>query len=367
MSIPLVDLAAQHAEIAEEVSAGLAALFETSDFIGGKAVEEFERAYCETLGVAHCIGVANGTDALELALRAADIGPGDEVIVPANTFVATVGAVRRAGAKPVLADVDDECLLLDPDPVLATITRQTKAIVPVHLYGQVAPIEELSASAAGTGIAIIEDAAQAQGATRHGRPAGSFGVAAGTSFYPGKNLGAYGDAGAVLTTDADVVRRVRLMRDHGSERKYDHEIVGWNSRLDTLQAIVLQAKLRRLARWNAARQVAAARYDTLLAEIPRVRVPVTMPGNVHVWHLYVVRIPERDRVLAALQAAGIGASIHYPTPIHLTGAYRSLGYGRGSFPVAEAAADEILTLPLYPHITPVQQERVVAELTVALR
>jgi len=367
MSIPLVDLAAQHAEIAQEVSAGLAALFEASDFIGGKAVEEFERDYCETLGVPHCIGVANGTDALELALRAADVGPGDEVIVPANTFVATVGAVRRAGAKPVLADVDDECLLLDPDPVLAAITPRTKAIVPVHLYGQVAPIEELSASAAATGIAIIEDAAQAQGATRHGRPAGSFGVAAGTSFYPGKNLGAYGDAGAVLTVDANLARRVRLMRDHGSERKYDHEIVGWNSRLDTLQAIVLQAKLRRLARWNAARQVAAARYDSLLAEIPQVRVPVTMPGNVHVWHLYVVRVPERDRVLAALQAAGIGASIHYPTPIHLTGAYRSLGYGPGSFPVAEAAAEEILSLPLYPHITAVQQERVVAELKEALR
>jgi len=367
MSIPLVDLAAQHAEIAEEVSAGLAALFEASDFIGGKAVEEFERDYCETLGVPHCIGVANGTDALELALRAADVGPGDEVIVPANTFVATVGAVRRAGAKPVLADVDDECLLLDPDPVLAAITPRTKAIVPVHLYGQVAPIEELSASAAATGIAIIEDAAQAQGATRHGRPAGSFGVAAGTSFYPGKNLGAYGDAGAVLTVDANLARRVRLMRDHGSERKYDHEIVGWNSRLDTLQAIVLQAKLRRLARWNAARQVAAARYDSLLAETPQVRVPVTMPGNVHVWHLYVVRVPERDRVLAALQAAGIGASIHYPTPIHLTGAYRSLGYGPGSFPVAEAAAEEILSLPLYPHITAVQQERVVAELKEALR
>jgi dTDP-4-amino-4,6-dideoxygalactose transaminase len=289
------------------------------------------------------------------------------VIVPANTFVATVGAVRRAGAKPVLADVDDECLLLDPDPVLAAITPRTTAIVPVHLYGQVAPIEELSASAAATGIAIIEDAAQAQGATGHGRPAGSFGVAAGTSFYPGKNLGAYGDAGAVLTVDANLARRVRLMRDHGSERKYDHEIVGWNSRLDTLQAIVLQAKLRRLARWNAARQVAAARYDSLLAEIPQVRVPVTMPGNVHVWHLYVVRVPERDRVLAALQAAGIGASIHYPTPIHLTGAYRSLGYGPGSFPVAEAAAEEILSLPLYPHITAVQQERVVAELKEALR
>lgn len=367
MSIPLVDLAAQHAEIADEVSAGLAALFEASDFIGGKAVEEFERAYCEVLGVPHCIGVANGTDALELALRAAGIGPGDEVVIPANTFVATVGAVCRAGARPVLADVDDEYLLLDPDRALAAITPRTRAVVPVHLYGQIAPIEDLLAVAAGTGIAIIEDAAQAQGATRHGRPAGSFDIAAGTSFYPGKNLGAYGDAGAVLTVDADVARRVRLMGDHGSERKYDHEVVGWNSRLDTLQAIVLKAKLRRLAGWNKARRAAAARYDTLLAEVPGVRVPLTMPGNVHVWHLYVVRVPQRDRVLGALRAAGIGASIHYPTPIHLTGAYRGLGYGPGSFPMAEAAAEEILTLPLYPHITPPQQERVVAELEEAVR
>jgi dTDP-4-amino-4,6-dideoxygalactose transaminase len=367
MSIPLVDLAAQHAEIVDEVSAGLAALFEASDFIGGKAVEEFERDYCELLGVPHCIGVANGTDALELALRAAGVGPGDEVVIPANTFVATVGAVCRTGATPALADVDDDWLLLDPDRALAAITPRTKAVVPVHLYGQIAPVEDLSAFAAGTEIAIIEDAAQAQGATRHGRPAGSFGIAAGTSFYPGKNLGAYGDAGAVLTVDADGARRVRLMRDHGSERKYDHEVVGWNSRLDTLQAIVLRAKLRRLAEWNEARRGAAARYDALLAEVPQVRIPLTMPGNVHVWHLYVVRVPERDRVLGALRAAGIGASIHYPTPIHLTGAYRGLGYPPGSFPVAEAAADEILTLPLYPHITPAQQERIVAELKEAVR
>ena len=367
MSIPLVDLAAQHAEIADEVSAGLAALFETSDFIGGKAVEEFERDYCELLGVPHCIGVANGTDALELALRAAGIGAGDEVVIPANTFVATAGAICRMGARPVLADVDDESLLLDPDRALAAITARTKAVVPVHLYGQIAPIDELSAGITGTGIAIIEDAAQAQGATRHGTPAGAFGVAAGMSFYPGKNLGAYGDAGAVLTIDADIARRVRLLREHGSERKYDHEVVGWNSRLDTLQAIVLRAKLRRLAEWNEARRAAAARYDSLLAGIPGVRLPVTVPGNVHVWHLYVVRVPERDRVLTALRAAGIGASVHYPTPVHRTGAYRDLGYRPGSFPVAEAAAGEILTLPLHPHLTAAQQERIGTELEAALR
>ena len=367
MSIPLVDLAAQHAEIADEVSAGLAALFEATDFIGGKAVEEFERDYCERLGVPHCIGVANGTDALELALRAGGVGSGDEVVIPANTFVATAGAICRAGATPVLADVDDDSLLLEPDRALAAITARTKAVVPVHLYGQIAPTEQLSAGIAGTGVALIEDAAQAQGATRHGTPAGSFGLAAGMSFYPGKNLGAYGDAGAVLTVDADIARQVRLLRDHGSERKYDHEVVGWNSRLDTLQAIVLAAKLRRLADWNEARRAAAVRYDALLAEVPQVRLPVTVTGNVHVWHLYVIRVPERDRVLAALRAAGIGASIHYPTPVHQTGAYRDLGYGPGSFPVAEAAAGEILTLPLHPHLTLAQQERIVAELEAALR
>lgn len=367
MNIPLVDLAAQHAEIATDVSAGFAEVFSATDFVGGKAVEAFERDYAELLRIPHCVGVANGTDALELALRVAGVRAGDDVVAPANTFVATVGAICRVGARPVLADVDDTWLLLDSDCVAQAMTAHTRAIVPVHLYGQVAPVEALSGLLAASSVAIVEDAAQAQGAMRYGRPAGTLGVAAGTSFYPGKNLGAYGDAGAVLTTDPDIARRVRLLRDHGSERKYDHEMVGWNSRLDTLQAVVLRAKLQRLEAWNDARRAAAARYDKMLGEVPDVRLPSTVPGNVHVWHLYAIRISERDRVLAALRATGIGASIHYPTPIHLTGAYRHLGYGRGSFPVAEAAADEILTLPLHPHITPAQQERVVTDLTKALR
>lgn len=367
MSIPLVDLAAQHAEIADDVAAGFADVFGATDFVGGKAVEEFERAYSELLRVPHCVGVANGTDALELSLRAVGVGPGDDVVLPANTFVATAGAVCRVGARPVFADVDDEHLLLDPDSAIAATTPRTRAVVPVHLNGQVAPLEPVLEFAAESQIAVVEDAAQAQGATRHGRPAGTFGIAAGTSFYPGKNLGAYGDAGAVLTADPDVARRVRLLRDHGSDRRYHHDVVGWNSRLDTLQAVVLSAKLRKLAGWNEARRAAAARYDAMLHEVPNVRLPRTARGNVHVWHLYVVRVPDRDRVVAALRAAGVGASIHYPTPLHLAGAYRDLGYPRGAFPVAEAAANEILTLPLHPHITQAQQERVVAELVKTLR
>jgi dTDP-4-amino-4,6-dideoxygalactose transaminase len=256
---------------------------------------------------------------------------------------------------------------MDPDAVRAAVGPRTVAIVPVHLFGQVAPVEEIGKIAADAGVPMIEDAAQSQGARRNGRGAATFGLAAGTSFYPGKNLGAAGDAGAVLTSDGDVARQVRVLSAHGSAHKYDHEVVGVNSRLDTVQAVVLAAKLRRLDAWNAARRAAAARYADLLAGVDRVRVPVSAEGNEDVWHLYVVQVEERDRVLAALQAAGIGAGIHYPTPIHLTGAYASLGYGRGAFPVAEAAADRILSLPLFPHITAAQQERVVDVLASAVR
>ena len=229
----------------------------------------------------------------------------------------------------------------------------------MHLFGQVAPVEEIGKIAADAGVPMIEDAAQSQGALRHGRAAGSFGLAAGTSFYPGKNLGAAGDAGAVTTTDAEVARTVRVIAAHGSARKYEHETIGMNSRLDTVQAVVLEAKLRRLAGWNDARRAAAARYAELLAGIDGVGVPVSAAGNEDVWHLYVVQVDERDRVLRELNAAGIGAGIHYPTPVHLTGAYADLGLRAGAFPVAEAAAGRILSLPMFPHLTAAQQERVV--------
>ncbi|MFB9733361.1 DegT/DnrJ/EryC1/StrS family aminotransferase [Ornithinimicrobium kibberense] len=362
MRVPLVDLAAQGAEIADEVLPRLRDALERGAFIGGPAVAGFEEEYAEYAGVRHCVGVGNGTDALELALRATGVGPGDEVILPANTFIATAEAVSRAGATPVPVDVDPDHLLIDPRAVAAAVTDRTAAIVPVHLFGQTAPVAELLPVAGTAGAVLIEDAAQSQGASRAGRRAGTWGVASGTSFYPGKNLGAAGDAGAVLTDDPEVAGRVRVIADHGSPRKYVHEVVGLNSRLDAVQAIVLSAKLRRLEEWNDRRRAAADRYDELLAHVEGVRTPRRHPDNTDVWHLYVVQVEDRDRVLAELVEQGIGAGVHYPTPVHLTPAYAHLGHAVGSFPVAEAAAARILSLPLHPHITAEQQERVVTEL-----
>jgi dTDP-4-amino-4,6-dideoxygalactose transaminase len=367
MRIPLVDLGAQQAEITAEVRAGLDGVFATTAFVGGPAVGRFEQAYARMTGVAHCVGVANGTDALELALRAVGVEAGGEVVIPANTFIATAEAVSRIGAVPVVVDVDPVHLLMDPDAVRAAISSRTQAIVPVHLFGQVAPVEALLKVAADAGVPLVEDAAQSQGARRNGRHAGSFGLASGTSFYPGKNLGAAGDAGAVLTDDAGVAHRVKVLAAHGSAHKYDHEIVGFNSRLDTVQAVVLEAKLARLAGWNERRRAAAAYYGQLLSGVEGVRTPVSDPANEDVWHLYVVQVEERDQVLADLNAAGVGAGIHYPVPVHLTGAYASLGHGRGAFPVAEAAADRILSLPIFPHITHEQQDYVVELLARLIR
>ncbi|WP_347352505.1 DegT/DnrJ/EryC1/StrS family aminotransferase [Intrasporangium sp.] len=366
-SIPLVDLRAQFDEIAEEVRTGMADVLSATAFIGGPQVARFESEYAAFVGVRHCVGVGNGTDALEMAFRAVGVGPGTEVVVPANTFIATAEAVVRAGGTPVFVDVRQDTLLLDPERLEDALTPRTRAVAPVSLFGQVAEIERIEEVIGARPIAVVEDAAQSQGAERLGRRSGAFGRVAATSFYPGKNLGAAGDAGAVTTDDDDIARAVRLMGAHGSERKYDHETFGFNSRLDTLQAVVLSAKLSRLKDWNARRGEAAARYDELLTGIPEVRTPVTADGNAHVWHLYVVRVPDRDRVLEALHAAGVGAGIHYPVPVHLTGAFAGFGVGPGTHPVAEAAADEILSLPLHPHLTPAQQERVVDVLSTALR
>lgn len=358
MRIPLVDLVAQHREIADEVTPRLLEVMASAAFIGGGAVAEFEQAYAEFIGVRHVVGVANGTDALELALRGAGVTAGGEVILPANSFIATAEAVSRIGARPVLVDVDPDLLLIDHLQVERAVTARTAAIVPVHLFGQTAPMQPLAKLSEEYGVPLVEDAAQAHGARQSGRSAGTFGTASATSFYPGKNLGAAGDAGAVLTDDEELAARVRVIAAHGSARKYAHDVVGFNSRLDAIQAVVLSAKLRRLATWNAARRLAAARYLEMLADVPGIRLPVTDPDNEDVWHLFVVRVDERDRVLAALNDAGIGAGVHYPTPIHLTGAYAHLGYGPSAFPVAEAAAGRILSLPLHPHLIPAEQERV---------
>ncbi|OLR91181.1 erythromycin biosynthesis sensory transduction protein eryC1 [Actinokineospora bangkokensis] len=361
----MVDLAAQHAAVADEVAAGWAEVLAKTAFIGGPAVGAFEAEFAAFSGVRHCVGVGNGTDAIELALRALGVGPGDECVLPANTFIATAEAVARAGATPVLVDCAEDTLLMDVDQLDAVVGPRTRAVLPVHLYGQTAPVELVRPIAERVGAAVVEDSAQSQGAKRHGRVAGSLGDIAATSFYPGKNLGAYGDAGGIMTDDDDLAARVRLLREHGSPRKYEHPVLGFNSRMDTLQAVVLRAKLARLAGWNAARREAAARYDALLAELPAVVRPVVLDGNEPVWHLYVVRVPDRDRVLAGLHAEGIGAGIHYPVPVHRTGAFPDLA--TGSFPVAEKTAGELLSLPLFAEITPAQQERVVDVLARVVR
>jgi dTDP-4-amino-4,6-dideoxygalactose transaminase len=365
--IPLVDLAAQHAAVAEEVSAGWQQVLARTAFIGGPQVAAFEREFAAFTEMRNCVGVGNGTDAIEIALRALGVEPGDECILPANTFVATAEAVWRAGATPVLVDcVSDGTFLIDTAAIEAVVTERTRAIIPVHLFGQSAAVEEIRPLADRIGAVIIEDAAQAQGARRNGTSVGGLGDAAATSFYPGKNLGAYGDAGAVLTQSDDLATRMRVIRDHGSPRKYEHEVPGVNSRLDSLQAVVLSAKLRRLEGWNAARRAAAARYDELLSGLADVGLPRTLMGNEHVWHLYVVRVPDRDRVLKELHAAEIGAGIHYPVPVHLTPAFAYLGYTGGAFPNAEQAAGQILSLPLFAEITAEQQERVTSALSAAL-
>ncbi|WP_101523657.1 DegT/DnrJ/EryC1/StrS family aminotransferase [Nocardioides houyundeii] len=365
MSVPFVDLGSQHAEIADEVRAGVEDLFARTGFVGGPEVSRFEEEYAAFLGAGHCVGVANGTDALELALRGAGVRAGGEVILPANTFIATAEAVSRIGAVPVLVDVDEEHLLIDPDRVAERLGPRTQAVVPVHLFGQAAPVELVQARCADAGIPVVEDAAQAQGARRHGRAAGTLGQAAGTSFYPGKNLGAAGDAGAVTTDDEALATRVRVLAAHGSPTKYVHDVIGMNSRLDTIQAVYLRAKLARLDKWNQLRRDAADRYAALLAglEPAGLRLPGVAPGNEHVWHLYVVRVADRDRVLAGLTERGIGAGIHYPTPVHLTRAYAGLGLGPGTFPVAERAAARMLSLPMHPHLTLTQQETVAQALS----
>ena len=365
-AVTFVDLASQHAEIEHEVEEGLRRVMDACAFVNGPDVAAFESAWAGYCGRSHALGVANGTDALELALRAAGVGTGDEVVVPANSFIASAEAVARTGAGVRLVDCDPLHLLIDPDLIAEARTARTRAVLPVHLYGQIAPMEAVAAAAAAGGLMVVEDAAQAHGARRHGRPVGSWGLAAGFSFYPGKNLGAYGDGGAVVTDDDEVAIALDALRNHGSRARYEHPTLGFNSRLDTVQAVVLNAKLARLDEWNAARRRAAARYEDLLRGLPGVRLPATQAGNEHVWHLYVVRVPERDRCLAAMSAAGIPAAIHYPTPIHLTGAFAGLGYGPGDFPVAEAAADEILSLPMHPHLTADQQERVAEALAAAL-
>lgn len=365
-NIPLVDLGYQAREIEVELSAAWQSILSRTAFIGGPEVAEFEDSYATYSAVSHVIGVANGTDALEIGLRALGVGQGDEVIVPTNSFIASALAVARAGATPVLVDCDPVNYLIDTSQVADAITPRTKAIMPVHLYGQIAPMEDIVALSSAHGLYVIEDAAQSQGARRNGRSSGSFGHVSGTSFYPGKNLGAFGDAGAVLTNDQNIAKKVRALRNYGSEIKYHHPETGFNSRLDTVQAAVLIAKLKRLDAWNEKRRHAADRYTEKLGGRADIKTPTTLSGNEHVWHLYVVEIDDRDRVLADLNSQGIGAGIHYPTPIHMHGAFAHLGYPSGAFPAAERIAQRIISLPIYPGISDAQVDEVSEALIKAL-
>ena len=358
-SIPLVDLQAQYHSIQPEIDAAMRRVVESAQFIMGPDVAAFEAQFAAWCGAAHCVGVGSGTAALELVLRALGIGPGDEVITVAHTFIATAEAISAVGATPVFVDIDPLTYNLDPDAFAVAITARTRAVMPVHLYGQPADMSRIRAIAAQHDLAVVEDAAQAHGAMWAGTKVGGLGNAACFSFYPGKNLGAYGDAGAVVTNDAQLAAQVRSLRNHGRRSKYLHDQVGFGHRIDTLQAAILGAKLPFLTGWTEARRRLAARYDELL-QYTGLTLPYVAQAANPVWHLYVVRTPERDELLQDLEANGIGAGVHYPVPLHLQPAYAGLGYQKGSLPVTESVASTCLSLPLYPEMSEAQQDRVVA-------
>lgn len=366
MAIPLVDLQVQYRALSEEINRAVQAVMERGDFILGSEVSAFEEEFAAYCGARYAVGLANGTDALHLCLRACGIGRGDEVITAANSFIASASAISFTGATPVFADVDPRTCTIAPRAIEAAITPRTRAIVPVHLYGHPADMDPILAIARRHGLIVVEDACQAHGAEYKGRRVGSLGDAAAFSFYPGKNLGAYGDGGAATTNDPDVAERLRMLRNYGQRVKYQHDFLAFNSRLDTLQAAILRVKLRYLDAWNERRRQAAALYTARLAP-QGVSTPCVSPDVQHVFHLYVIRWRERDALLHALNRQGIGAGIHYPVPIPQQKAYCGLGYQPGDFPVTEALCREVLSLPIFPEITPEQIEAVCAAVTAFLQ
>jgi dTDP-4-amino-4,6-dideoxygalactose transaminase len=370
IKVPFQDIPLQVRNLKPEIDAAVNAVLAHGEFILGPEVAIFEREWAQFCQVPHSVGVGSGTDALHLILRALGIGPGDEVITVANTFIATAEAISYAGARPVLVDCRLEDYLIDPAAVAAAITPRTRAIIPVHLYGQPADMDTLAALTQKHGLALIQDAAQAHGATlSDGRVCGSLGVAAAFSFYPAKNLGAFGDGGAVTTGDEALNRQLRLLRNWGSVVKYHHEVQGFNSRLDTLQAAILSVKLPRLNAWNDARRDAAGWYRSALKGCPGLVLPIEAPWTGrHAYHLFVVRVLERDRDIVARSLAdrGVQTVVHYPVPIHLQKAYAGLGLRPGAFPEAEAASRTILSLPMFPELTQVQVEYVAESLRSAL-
>ncbi len=358
-SVPFLDLRPMHAPLVDDVLADLGDVIETGQFINGPQVAAFESAFAEYIGTSHCVGMSSGLDALRIALLAEALEAGSEVIVPANTFVATLEAVTQAGLVPVPSDVLDDDYGLDPDAVEAAVGTRTQAILPVHLYGQPADMRALVAVGERHKLAVFEDAAQAHGASRDGLRAGVAGLAAAFSFYPGKNLGAMGDAGALVTDDETLAERARALREHGQRSKYVHELEGYTARLDTFQAVVLLHKLPHLDGWNAQRATVASSYRAGLAGVGDLRLPETPDGSTPVWHLYVVRTAEPERLAEFLRERGIGTGRHYPIPPHLSAAYASLGYREGAFPVSESLARECLSLPMFPGLSEAQADAVI--------
>jgi dTDP-4-amino-4,6-dideoxygalactose transaminase len=349
-AIPFVDLQSQYLSIKDEIHQAINQVLQQCDFVLGDAVVEFEREFAAYCQAEYAIGVDSGYSALELIVRSYGIGDGDEVITAANTFIATTLAISNSGARPVLVDVDLETFTIDPSLIEAAITPATKAIMPVHLYGHPADMDAIMEIARHHNLLVIEDAAQAHGAEHRGRRTGSLGHAAAFSFYPGKNLGAYGDGGAVVTNDAKLAEQVKLLRNLGQTVKYHHQIKGFNNRLDTMQAAILRVKLARLDAWNAGRNRAAQMFETLLAN-GHVQTPRCAPWAKHVFHLYVIRSRNRDAIQQRLSEAGIASGMHYPIPIHLQPAFAELGYQEGDFPITEKIAQEMLSLPMFAELT----------------
>lgn len=362
MKVPFVDLRSEHRMLRDELNEAIQQVMERSDFALGKDVSLFEEEFARFCDTEYAVGLDSGLSALELSLRAYGIGPGDEVIVPAHTFVATAAAVTFTGARPVFVDVEKSTYNMDIGQVEAAITTRTRAIIPVHLYGLPAEMGPILDLADKHGLVVIEDACQAHGARYKGRRAGSMGHAAAFSFYPTKNLGGCGDAGMMVTNDASVVEQVRAMRNCGQREKYYHELPPFNHRLDTLQAAILRVKLGYLEGWIEARRRNAALYDVLLAE-SEVVTPKETPEATHVYHLYVIRTPQRDGLQAHLREQGIGAAIHYPVPVHLQPYYAGNGFRRGQFPVTEQVCDQVLSLPMFPGMTVEQVQHVAAEVS----
>lgn len=387
ISVPFLDLVTPHLELEEELVESFRQALRSAAFIGGAQVEAFEREFAEFCGSKYCVGVANGTDAVRFALMGAGVGKGDAVVTVSHTFIATTEAISQAGAETEFVDIDARTYGMSPAslgaylaacttdaatgrPVGQRTGKPIRAVVPVHLYGQVVDIEAIQTIANRYGLVVVEDAAQAQGAARRisdgtWRRAGTFGKAAAFSFYPGKNLGACGEAGAVTTDDPDVAATIRMLREHGQAQKYYHDLEGWNGRLDAIQAGFLRIKLRHLAAWNDQRREAAARYAQLFADVPDVTLPHEPDDSRGIYHLYVIRHPQRDALAEHLKAQGVNTGLHYPLPVHLQKCYRGWGYAEGALPVTEKAAKEILSLPLFPGLTPEQQTRVTGSIALA--